>query len=331
MDNLYDVIIVGAGPAGLTAAIYSARRQMKTLIVAKSLGGQAALANDVENWPGIENISGFELMNNFKSQADKLGLEFNFNEVLNITKSGDNFLVKTNKDELQAKSVILSFGLTPRDLGVPGESELKGRGVTYCAICDGPLYKGKTVAVVGAGNSALESAEYLSKIASKVYLLSNSDKFTADPILVKGIQEISNVELTCFSKVKEIKGESRVESIVLVDARDESQTVEIELDGVFVEAGHQAKTGWLKGTVDLNDKGEIMTNRDCETSEGGIFGAGDCTDTTYKQIVIAAGEGAKAALQAYKYVVAKSGGYMKPDWGKCKTVKGSDVDVKLEK
>jgi thioredoxin reductase len=216
-------------------------------------------------------------------------------------------------------------------LGVPGEAELKGRGVTYCAICDGPLYKGKVVAVVGAGNSALESAEYMSKLAKQVYLMSNSDKFTADPILMKEVQKISNIELTCFSQIKEIKGSGKVESIVLADTRDEEQTKEIKLDGVFVEAGHQAKTDWLKGTVDLNDKGEIETNRDCETSEPGIFAAGDCSDTSYKQIVIAAGEGAKAALQAYKYVAAKSGGYMKPDWGKCKTVQGEDVNLNLVK
>jgi len=328
MENIYDVIIVGAGPAGLTSAVYSARRQMKSLVIAKSLGGQAALANEVENWPGIENISGFELMNNFKKQADKLKIEFNFNEVLNIVKSGDDFVVKTNKDEFKTKSVILSFGLTPRDLGVPGEAELKGRGVTYCAICDGPLYKGKTVAIVGGGNSALESAEYMSKLAKKVYLLSNSDKFGADPILIEGIQKISNIEAMCFSQIKEIKGEGKVESVLVADPRDESKSKEIKLDGVFVEAGHQAKTGWLKGTVDLNDKGEIITNRDCETSSPGIFAAGDCTDTIYKQIVIASGEGAKAALQAYKYVVAKMGGYMKPDWGKCKTVDGVEEKIR---
>jgi thioredoxin reductase (NADPH) len=301
---------------------------MKTLVIAKSLGGQAALANEVENWPGIGSISGFDLMNNFKAQADKLGLEFNFNEVLGISKSGNDFVVKTNKDEFMAKSVILAFGLTPRDLGVPGEAELKGRGVTYCAICDGPLYKGKTVAVVGNGNSAMESAQYMSKLAKQVYLLSNSDKFNADPLLIEEAQKMENIEMTCFSQIKEIKGEGKVESIVVIDTRDEKQTREIKLDGVFVEAGHQAKTSWLKGTVDLNEKGEIITNRDCETSSPGIFAAGDCTDTTYKQIVIAAGEGAKAALQAYKYVAAKSGGYLKPDWGKCKTVSGGDTDVR---
>ena len=327
----YDVVIVGAGPAGLTAAIYSARREMKTIIIAKSLGGQAALASEVENWPGIENISGFELMNNFKRQTDKFGVRLDSNEVSTISKTEDGFIVKTNKDEYLAKAVVLAFGLTPRDLGVPGEERLKGRGVTYCAICDGPLYKGKTVTVIGGGSAALEAAEYLSRLAKKVYLLNNSDKFSVEPYLVDEVQKIENVEVTCFSKVTEIKGENKVESVMVLDTRDETEAKDIDVDGVFIEIGHQAKTGWLKGTVDLNEKGEIMTNRDSETSEPGIFAAGDCTDTTYKQIIIAAGEGAKAALQAYKYVVAKSGGYLKPDWGKCKTVKGDAVDVHLNK
>ncbi|MFA6421784.1 MAG: thioredoxin-disulfide reductase [Candidatus Buchananbacteria bacterium] len=330
-ESKYDAVIIGAGPAGLTAGIYCARRQLSTLIIAKSLGGQAALASEVENWPGIKSISGFELMNNFKEQTDKLGVKYNFNEVNKIEKTDDGFIIKTNKDEIEAKAVILSFGLTPRDLGVPGEEKLKGRGVTYCAICDGPLYKGKTVAVVGGGNSALEAAQYLSKIAEKVYLLNQSDKFNVEPYLMDEINSIENLESYCFTKITEIKGENKVESIIIEDARDGVEAREIFVNGVFIEIGHQPKTGWLKDFIDLNEKGEIIIDGSNKTTVEGIFAAGDCTNTEYKQIIIAAGEGAKAALQAYKYIVAKEGRSLRPDWGKCKTVEKEEVGKKLNK
>ena len=328
-DNKYDVIIIGAGPAGLTAGIYCSRRQLKTLIIAKSLGGQAALASEIENWPGIKSISGVELMNNFKEQTDKLGVTYNFNEVKTIEKNSDGFVVKTNKDNLETKAVILAFGLTPRDLGVPGEERLKGRGVTYCAICDGPFYKGKTVAVIGSGNSALEAAEYLSKLAAKVYLINNKDQFNVEPYLIDEVKSIPNIEMYCFTQIKEIKGENKVQSIIIKDSRGEDEK-EIAVDGIFIEIGHEAKTDWLKEIVDLNGKKEIIINYENQTSAKGIFAAGDCTNTEYKQIIIAAGEGAKAALQTYKYVVSKEGLFLKPDWGKCRTVDG-DVKVKIEK
>lgn len=329
-EQSYDLIIIGAGPAGLTAGIYGARRQMKTLIIAKSLGGQAALASEIENWPGIKMISGFELMNNFKEQTDKLGVEYNFNEVVKIEKIEKGFLIKTNKEELETKAVILAFGLTPRDLEVEGEEKFKGRGVSYCAICDGPFYKQKTVAVVGSGNSALEAAEYLSKLAEKVYLINNNDKFSVEPYLMDEINKISNVETYCYSQIVEIKGDNKVSGISLKDTRNGEDIKELALDGVFVEIGHQAKTGWLKDTLDLNEKGEIIINSLNESSMRGIFAAGDCTNTSYKQIIIAAGEGAKAALQAYKYVVTQTGANVIPDWGKCKTVKKEEVEKKLK-
>lgn len=322
-NNKFDVIIVGGGPGGLTASIYASRRNLKTLVIAKSVGGQMALTNEIENYPGQDLISGFELSEKFKKQSEKWNTEFDYNEVSSIAKIGDDFVVKTNKDEYHASAVILAFGLTPRDLGVPGEERLKGRGVTYCATCDGPFFRNKIVGVVGGGNSALDAAIYLSSLASKVYLFHFNREFRAESYLLEKAKNIDAIEFYCCSKIQEIKGENKVQSVVLADLNDESMTSEISLDGLFVEIGYQAKTEWLKDVVDLNDRGEIIANRDCETSVPGIFAAGDCTDAPYKQIVIAAGDGAKAALQAYKYIATKNGGKMIPDWGKTKKINGN--------
>lgn len=316
MTEKYDLIIVGGGPAGLTAAIYALRRQLKVALIAKSLGGQAALASEVQNWPGIGSISGFELMQTFIDQAKKLGLKPISGEVKEITKNQDGFFVDTFTQSFIAGSVILSFGLTPRDLGVPGENELKGRGVTYCATCDGPLFRNKTVAVVGGGNSALEAAEYLARLAQKVYLINNSDKFGGENLLLDKIKKIKNIELRCSHQVKELQGKNKLEKIILSDAGGK-ETEELAADGIFVEIGHMAKTDWLSGFVKLNKHGEIIADQEGRTSVEGVFAAGDCADSPFKQIVIAAGAGAKAALSAYKYLASRNGKTARPDWGKC--------------
>jgi len=187
-ENIYEVIIVGAGPAGLSAAIYTTRRALKTLVISKDLGGQAALTNNIENYPGFNRVTGQDLMQKFYEQATLTGAEFNFTEVESLHKEGDVFILKTAKNEtFQTKAVILAFGLTPRNLNVPGEKEFGGKGVAYCATCDGPLYKGKTVAVIGGGNSALDAAEFLSKIATKVYLLNRKDVFRGESILLNKV------------------------------------------------------------------------------------------------------------------------------------------------
>ncbi|MFA6526583.1 MAG: FAD-dependent oxidoreductase [Candidatus Buchananbacteria bacterium] len=312
----YDVIIIGGGPAGLTSAIYCQRRQLKTLVIAKAIGGQAALASEVQNWPGEKSIGGFELAQKMHDQAKDLAAEFVSDEVIMIEKSDSGLKVKTNSQEYSAAAVILAFGLTPRDLGVPGEEKFKGRGVSYCATCDGPLFKNKKVAVVGGGNSALEAVEYMSKLATQVYLINNSDKFTGEAELVKQVSALPNVAVDCNNQITEIIGDSKVEKIILADRISKEQKP-IDVDGVFVEIGHMPKTGWLKGMVDLNDRGEIVTDKSGMTSAEGIFAAGDCTDVGYKQMIISAGEGAKAALSAYKYIAAKNGGTARPDWGIC--------------
>lgn len=326
MDNKYDVIIVGGGPAGLTASIYASRRNLKTLIIAKGLGGQMAMTNEIENYPGLDLISGADLAQKMQKQAEKWETKFDYNEVTGLERKGHDFIVKTNKDQYQAGAVILAFGLTPRDLGVPGEEKLKGRGVAYCATCDGPFYKNKVVGVVGGGNSAFEAAIYLSGIAKKAYLIYFRLKFNAEGYLVAKAKAIKNIEFLCCARVKEIKGDKKVESVVLADINSQTKSAEIKLDGLFIEIGYQAKTGWLKGFVDLNERGEIMVNRDGETSVPGVFAAGDCADSRYKQIVISAGEGAKTALQAHKYLMAESGGKLIPDWGKVKKVDGNILE-----
>ncbi len=328
----YDLLIVGGGPAGLTAAIYATRRKLKTVLVSMTIGGQMALTNEIENYPGFDHIDGLTLAENMKTQAEKFGADFAFEEIQEIKKENNLFIAKTANTDYEVKTIILSFGLTPRKLNVLGEREFTGRGVTYCAICDGPLFKNKIVAIVGGGNSAIEAAEYMSKIAKQVYIINRTDQFRATPLLLEQTRSKKNIEFNCFTEVLEIKGEGVVKSITIANTQDKSKTEEIKLDGIFIEVGYQAKTDWLKGVVDLNGRGEIITDRDGSTSTEGIFAAGDCTDTQYKQIVISAGEGSKASLQAYKYIVGKEGKAAIPDWGKCELV-GTDktTKVKIEK
>ena len=313
-ENLnYDVVVVGAGPAGLAAAIYAVRRAFKTLVISKDIGGQMALTENIENYPGYEKISGPELAQKMKEQAESFGTNFIFSEVDKIEKAENNFLVKTVDGQLvNARAVILAFGLTPRNLDVPGEKELTGRGVAYCATCDGPLYKGKTVAVVGGGNAALDAAEYLSKIAKQVYVLVRGAQFRGEQVLIDQVLHTDNIKVIFNAASKEIKGQNKVESMVYLDANQQEQTVLV--DGIFVEIGHLAKTTWLKDLLNLNQANEVLVSADNETSAPAIFAAGDLTQITYKQVVISAGEGAKAALQACKYL--QGGKIVGQDWGR---------------
>jgi thioredoxin reductase (NADPH) len=311
-DKIYDVIIVGGGPSGMTAGIYTSRRAMKTLIISKDIGGQISLTDDVENYPGFENIEGLALAQKFQAQAAKTGTEFLFEEVTQIDKTDDGFVVNTgSKKAIKTKTVILAFGLTPRNLEVPGEKELTGRGVTYCATCDGPLYRDKTVVVVGGGNSALDAAEYMSKIGKKVYLLVRKDKFRGEQVLADKVIADKNIEVIFNGVVSEIKGKDKVESIVYKIADGESK--EISVDGVFIEIGHIASTKWLANLdLDLTERGEIKITVDNETNIPAMFAAGDITEITYKQAVISAGEGCKAALQSYRHLQGDKP--LAPDW-----------------
>jgi thioredoxin-disulfide reductase len=309
----YDIIIIGGASAGLTAAIYSARRALKTLVISKDVGGQAAYATAIENYPGFESISGPELLMKFKAQAEKAGAEFNLAEVTKVEKKEDSFNVITSIGEFSSKTLILSFGLEHRRLNIPGEKELTGRGVTYCATCDGPLFKGKIVGVVGGGNSAFDAAEFLSRICTKVYLFVRTDQYKAEQVLIDKVKAAANVEIMNFTEVKELSGQNKLEKAVVFNVQTKEEKT-VELNGLFIEVGYVPQTDLVKDIVEIDAKGQIVVDRASRTKVPGIFAAGDVTDAEFKQIVISAGEGAKAALSANRYIKNLTGKEDVPDW-----------------
>ena len=307
----YDVIIIGGACAGLSAALYTARRALKTIVLTRDIGGQAAITTEIENYPGTGSILGPELMNKFKDQAENAGAEIKLTQITSIRKEGDEYIVTDGTDEYQAPALILAFGLTHRVLSVPGEKELTGRGVAYCATCDGPLFKNKIVAVVGGGNSALEAVDYLSDLCQKVYMFVRGDKFRADETeMLEQVQNKANVEIRFNTSITEIVGEKKVEKAKLND------NSELELNGVFVEIGYTTQTDFLQNLVALDERGQIIVDQQGKTLTPGVFAAGDVTNTPFKQAVISAGDGAKAALSASRYVKNLKGLADKPDWNR---------------
>jgi len=301
---MYDVIIIGGGAAAMSAAIYSTRREMRTLIIAKDFGGQLLWASVIENYPGYQSIPASELIEKFTEQARHLGAEIKLAEVKEIKKADDTFEISTANEKFTAKTVVVAIGAAHRQLNVPGEKELNGRGVAYCANCDGPLFRAKTVAVVGGGNSALDAAVLLSKIATKVYIVHQFETFQAFEALQKKAAEAANIEEIFLARVEAVTGEKKVTGIKVRNLQDES-TREIAVDGVFVEVGFEVKTDLVKDLVATNERHEIIVNEKMETSLPGMFSAGDCTDGPFKQVVIAAGNGSIAALSAYQYLQMK--------------------------
>jgi NADH-dependent peroxiredoxin subunit F len=299
---MYELIIVGAGPAGMTAAVYAARKKLNTLLVSQDVGGQAIWASKVENYMGYQFIEGAELMRKFEDQVKLFPVDQKIGEeVATMAKSDGTFEIRTaGGDTYQAKSVILATGKHPRLLNVPGEEKLRGRGVSYCAVCDGPLFSQQSVAVVGGGNGALEAARDMTNIASHVYLVSLT-KITGDPHAYEKLKEDSKFTPFLETEVVEIKGSNRVEGVRIKDARSGKEN-ELPVGGVFVEIGRVPSSQLAKDLTGANGFGEIEVNRNCETSVPGLFAAGDVTDAPDKQIVIAAAEGAKAALQAQRYL-----------------------------
>lgn len=308
--EMYDVIIVGGAGAGLTAGIYSARRAMKSLIITKDIGGQVLSTDIVENYPGFLEVHGPELMENFQKQAQKAGVEMVYGTVTSIKEINNEFIVSADEKEYKSKTVILAFGKTPKSLNVPGEKELTGRGVSYCTICDGPLYKDKVVAMVGGGNSALEGVIYLNDVAKKVYLIHRRDEFRGFESFVEEVKKKENVELVLSSMVTEIKGREKISSVVVKDLKTE-KIKDLQIDGLFIEVGLDVKTDFIKDLVKLDEAGQVVIDNKCETFypdrdeiRPGVFAAGDLTITPFKQIVVSAGEGCKAALQAYNHLHA---------------------------
>jgi alkyl hydroperoxide reductase subunit F len=304
---MYDSIIIGAGAAGLTAAIYAIRREMKILVLSRDIGGQMLWTNEIENYPGFANISGFELIEKMKNQATSFGVEIKELEVkkIELTPEG-NFRLYTSRETFEAKTVIVTMGLSPRRLAVPGEIELTGKGVTYCATCDGPFFKNKIVSIIGGGNSALDAAELMSKIAAKVYLIHRGDQLRAFEALIDEVKVRPNVEILLNTEIREITGETKVEKIKILNKLDNSER-EIITDGVFVEAGRIASTDLVSELTDRNSQNKIITGPKGETKTPGIFAAGDVTDCEFKQITIATGQGTIAALSAYQYLQVKNG------------------------
>jgi alkyl hydroperoxide reductase subunit F len=305
-EKLYDTIIIGSGPAGMTAGIYAARREMNALIIGKEPGGQMMWASEIENYPGFKSIGNYELISKMQEHVTGLGVEIKNEEVKKVEKDEeDNFKLTTGKDVFRSKTVIIAMGLSPRRLEIPGEKEFNGRGVTYCANCDAPFYKNKDVAVIGGGNSALDAAEYLSKIANQVYLIHRREEFRAFEALIEEVEARDNIELVKNSEVKNIEGQEKVERIRVYNKKEDKET-EIQVQGVFIEVGRIAKTDLVADLVERNEGSQIKTNEICETATPGLYAAGDVTTTPFKQITVACGQGTIAALAAYQYLNSKS-------------------------
>jgi len=299
---LYDVIIIGAGPAGLTAAIYTSRRNLKTLVLSKGLSNQVSETPHIENYPGFEKIEGYKLIQKFEEQVREFDVEIIFEEVVKITPKKNSFIVKTvTKKSYEGKTLILAFGKIPRTLNVPGENRFTGKGVSYCATCDAPLFRNKTVVVIGGGNAALDAALLLSKVAKKVYLVHRRDEFRGFEAEIDKVKKRKNVELVLSHVAVEFKGDKILRSMI-VESKKTGKRKELKVDGVFIEIGSEVKTDFVKGLVKLDKNNYIVINKNCETSRPGVFAAGDVTNTPFKQIVVASGEGAKAGLNAYNYL-----------------------------
>lgn len=313
-NEIFDVIIIGAAAAGLTAAIYSGRQGMNTLVIGKDLGGQALLASDIQNYPGFDNIDGFTLTSKFEEQAKKFDVSIIYDEVNSIVDKNNLFTIATNSKKFISKTVILAFGKTPRDLNVPGENKFKGRGLSYCATCDGPLYRGKIVAIVGSTEHAVDAAIMLSDLAKKVYLVVMRDKPLGNKELLTNLENRENVEFILNSSVKEVSGDLTVESINVINSKTKSENM-YKVDGVFVEQGYIPKTDFVKDLVNLTDKKEVIIDKECNTSRKGVFAAGDVTDMPFKQLIISAGQGSIAALSAYNYLqMMKGKSIIHGDW-----------------
>ena len=294
-----DLIIVGAGPAGITAAVYAARKKLDFSVITKDIGGQAAWSGDIENYTGYQFVTGPELVQKFKEHLESFNFELKEQvEAVKIEKEGDGFRVKTSEGSYSGRTIIIATGKIPRTLNIKGEEEFKNRGVTYCATCDGPLFAGKEVAVIGGGNSALDAALQMVKIASKTYLINIKDKLTSDPVMQQKVFSSQKVEVLNKAHTFEIFGDKFVKGIkVDVEGKKRERPVE----GVFIEIGLIPNSD-LIDFVEKNEYGEIVVNCMDETSHPGIFAAGDVTSVPEKQIIVAAGEGSKAALSAFKYL-----------------------------
>lgn len=301
---IYDLVIIGGATSGLTAGIYAARKKLNAIILTKEVGGQSLQTDSIENFPGFGKISGSELINKMKEQIQKYDLPIKSGiEVKSISKT-DNFfeIITDTSDKIKTKSVIITTGKKHKKLSIPGEKEFENKGVVYCSTCDAPLFGGKDVVVAGSGNSGLGSAFDLLKYANKIYIIGRPDKIKGDELLQEQLKKSDKVTFINGAEVKEIKGSAFVEEVVYLDIKS-GEEKSLKAQGVFVNVGWSPATNFLKGFVKLSDYGEIIIDpKNNQTSVPGVFAAGDVTDVKYKQCVIAAGEGAKAALASYDFL-----------------------------
>lgn len=297
--HAYELIIAGAGPAGVTAAIYAARKKMDFVVIAKEVGGQVTYSSEIENYTGFQFITGEELATKFEEHLKKFAFELKLEEISKVERTRNLFMVKTEASKYLGKTVIVATGTRPRELNVPGEAEFKNRGITYCSTCDGPLFEGMDVAVIGGGNSALESALQLMKIAMSVRVITHGPKVKADQAYLQRAKESGKVEIITDTDILEVLGDKVVNGIKIQRKGKNPELLRVQ--GVFVEIG-SVPSSQIIDFVQKNQFGEIMVNPKCETDVPGLFAAGDVTNVPEKQIIIAAGEGSKAALAAFKYV-----------------------------
>jgi len=299
---MYDLMIIGGGPAGLAASVYAARKQLKALLISVDIGGQVNKTLGIENYLGYQFIEGPELIDKFQTQVSQFPIDQKIGyKISRLEKFDGGFqAISEGGDKYQAKAVIFAAGKSPRKLNVPGEAEFAGRGVTYCAICDGPVFAGQRVAVVGGGNSALEAALDMVKIAEHVDLVSLTP-LTGDAILIDKLADAKNLTIFTEYQTEKIEGQDFVNGILIRDLKS-SKRKRLEVTGVFIEIGLVPNSEPVRGLIELNKWGEVPINCSCETMIPGLYAAGDVTDVPEKQIIVAAGEGVKAALQAHRYL-----------------------------
>lgn len=302
-QNIYDVIIVGGGPAGYTAALYAARANLSTLVLEKfSPGGQMATTDMIENYPGFpEGINGFELAMQMKNGAERFGVTSKLTEVKSVDLQATPKLVTTRKDTFAAKTVILATGAFPRELGLPNERELRGRGVSYCATCDGMFYRDKTVVIVGGGNTAVADAIFLAKICKKVYLVHRRDELRASKTYMETLKRAENIEFVWNSEVTELHAEQFLTGVTVRNKKN-SETRLLDCDGVFVAIGNIPNTELVKGQIELDEAGYVIADETTKTNVEGVFAIGDMRQKPLRQVVTAVADGAVAAKFAEEYI-----------------------------
>ena len=315
MDEELSLIIIGGGVAACTAGMFAGRRGLTTLLLAKDLGGQTASTSEIDNYPGVGRIEGPHLIQLFADQARSVGSRFLFHEVVGIAHDGDMFTVQTAHSAYRSDAVICAFGKTPKSLMIQGEERFIGRGLHYCNSYDVDQYRDTTVAVVGGGNSALGLVRRLAPIARRIYLIHRRDEFRAEQILCEYLETIPNCEKKIHSIVTELHGNDCLNSITVRDMHTQTEE-RLEVEGLFIGIGFESRSDVFREFIQCDSAGRILIDQQCKTSREGVFAAGDCTTTPYQQIVISAGEGAKAAISAYQYISKKKGTRsLQVDWG----------------